>query len=169
MWLYILLGAGIFMGWSLGTNDAANAFGTAVATGVVKYRTAVSIIAVMVVLGAFLQGSLNLESVNKLAITNAVIPSEDGVRAQIAAGNTGLTIGVELAWEGGSLDVTFAEGEDEAAFAAAWAAAYKQNKNIWLYVDIAGLTGLESDLTVKPVLNSADSTLYTGSIVYTVG
>ena len=88
---------------------------------------------------------------------------------KIAAGNTGLTIGVELAWEGGSLDVTFAEGEDEAAFAAAWAAAYKQNKNIWLYVDIAGLTGLESNLTVKPVLNSADSTLYTGSIVYTVG
>ena len=34
MWLYLLLGAGIFMGWSLGTNDAANAFGTAVATGV---------------------------------------------------------------------------------------------------------------------------------------
>ena len=88
MLLYLLLGAGIFMGWSLGTNDAANAFGTAVATGVVKYRTAVTIIAIMVVIGAFLQGSLNLESVNKLAITNAVIPSEDGVRAQIAAGNT---------------------------------------------------------------------------------
>ena len=66
MWLYLLLGAGIFMGWSLGTNDAANAFGTAVATGVVKYRTAVTIIAIMVVLGAFLQGSLNLESVNKM-------------------------------------------------------------------------------------------------------
>ena len=81
-----MLGAGIFMGWSLGTNDAANAFGTAVATGVVKYRTAVTIIAIMVVLGAFLQGSLNLESVNKLAVTNAVIPSEDAARAQIEAG-----------------------------------------------------------------------------------
>ena len=77
-----MLGAGIFMGWSLGTNDAANAFGTAVATGVVKYRTAVIIIAIMVVLGAFLQGSLNLESVNKLAITNAVIPSEEIAREQ---------------------------------------------------------------------------------------
>ena len=87
MWLYILLGAGIFMGWSLGTNDAANAFGTAVATGVVKYRTAVIIIAVMVILGAFLQGSLNLESVNKLAVTNAVIPSEEIAREQIEAGN----------------------------------------------------------------------------------
>ena len=88
MLLYLLLGAGIFMGWSLGTNDAANAFGTAVATGVVKYRTAVTIIAIMVTIGAFLQGSLNLESVNKLAVTNAVIPTEEAVNAQIAAGNT---------------------------------------------------------------------------------
>ena len=88
---------------------------------------------------------------------------------KIAAGNTGLTIGVELAWGEESLVVTFAQGGDEAAFAAAWAAAYKANKNIWLYVDIAGLADLENDLTVKPVLNSADSTLYTGSIVYTVG
>ena len=27
--IYLLLAAGLFMGWSLGTNDAANAFGTA--------------------------------------------------------------------------------------------------------------------------------------------
>ena len=87
MWIYLLLGAGIFMGWSLGTNDAANAFGTAVATGVVKYRTAVTIIAIMVTLGAFLQGSLNLESVNKLAVTNAIIPTKEAVLAEIEAGN----------------------------------------------------------------------------------
>ncbi len=87
MWLYLLLGAGIFMGWSLGTNDAANAFGTAVATGVVKYRTAIIIIAVMVVSGAFLQGEGNLQSVVKLATGNAVIPSETIVKEQIAAGN----------------------------------------------------------------------------------
>ena len=31
MWIFLLLAAGLFMGWSLGTNDAANAFGTAVA------------------------------------------------------------------------------------------------------------------------------------------
>ncbi len=87
MWIYLLLGAGIFMGWSLGTNDAANAFGTAVATGVVKYRTAVTIIAIMVVLGAFFLGSGNLESVSKLAESNAVIPTDEVVKEQIAAGN----------------------------------------------------------------------------------
>lgn len=88
MWIYLLLAAGIFMGWSLGTNDAANAFGTAVATGVVKYRTAVIIIAVMVTLGAFLLGSDNLESVSALAESNAVIPTEEQVQEQINAGNT---------------------------------------------------------------------------------
>lgn len=50
MLIYLLLFAGLFMGWSLGTNDAANAFGTAVATRVVRYRTAIIIIAVMVLL-----------------------------------------------------------------------------------------------------------------------
>ncbi|MBQ8260569.1 MAG: inorganic phosphate transporter, partial [Clostridia bacterium] len=50
--IYVLLFAGLFMGWSLGTNDAANAFGTAVATRVVKYRTAIIIIAAMVLLGS---------------------------------------------------------------------------------------------------------------------
>ena len=49
--IYLLLFAGLFMGWSLGTNDAANAFGTAVATRVVKYKTAVIIIATLVLKG----------------------------------------------------------------------------------------------------------------------
>lgn len=76
--IYLLLAAGIFMGWSLGTNDAANAFGTAVATRVVKYRTAVIVIAVFVVLGAFLMGQGNQESVNDLAVNNAVILDAEG-------------------------------------------------------------------------------------------
>jgi len=61
--IYLLLFGGLFMGWSLGSNDAANAFGTAVGTGMVKWRTATIIIAVMVLIGAFLQGSGNIDSV----------------------------------------------------------------------------------------------------------
>ena len=75
MWMYLLLAAGIFMGWSLGTNDAANAFGTAVSTGVIKYKTAIIIISIFVIIGAFLMGAGNMTSVNDLAINNAVIPS----------------------------------------------------------------------------------------------
>ena len=39
--IYLLLFAGLFMGWSLGTNDAANAFGTAVSTGVIIRKSAI--------------------------------------------------------------------------------------------------------------------------------
>lgn len=72
MWIFLLLGAGLFMGWSLGTNDAANAFGTAVATRVVKYRTAIIVIAAMVVLGSVLQGSDDIDKLSSIATNNEV-------------------------------------------------------------------------------------------------
>jgi len=82
--IYLLLFGGLFMGWSLGSNDAANAFGTAVGTGMVKWRTATIIIAVMVLIGAFLQGSGNIDSVFELSASNEVTASLDDVQAAIA-------------------------------------------------------------------------------------
>lgn len=81
--IYLLLFAGLFMGWSLGTNDAANAFGTAVATRVIKFRTAVIIIAVLVVVGAFLQGEGNIGKLSELAQSNKVIASGEDVQHAI--------------------------------------------------------------------------------------
>ena len=82
--IYMLLFAGLFMGWSLGTNDAANAFGTAVATRVIKYKTAVIIIATLVVIGAFLMGAGNIDSVAKLANSNEVTASVAEVEQIVA-------------------------------------------------------------------------------------
>jgi len=48
--------SGAFLGWSLGANDSANIFGTGVATGTVRYRTAVWLTAVFVMLGSLLEG-----------------------------------------------------------------------------------------------------------------
>ena len=84
--IYLLLFAGLFMGWSLGTNDAANAFGTAVATRVIKYRTAVLIIAVLVVTGAFTGGEHNIGKVAELAISNKVTAAAEEVYEAIEAG-----------------------------------------------------------------------------------
>ncbi|MBR4061764.1 MAG: anion permease [Clostridia bacterium] len=70
--IYLLLFAGLFMGWSLGTNDAANAFGTAVATRVVKYRTAIIIIATMVLLGSIIQGSDDIDKLSSISTNNEV-------------------------------------------------------------------------------------------------
>jgi PiT family inorganic phosphate transporter len=49
--------SGIYLGWGLGANDAANVFGTGVASGVVRYRIAVILTALFVIAGALVQGS----------------------------------------------------------------------------------------------------------------
>jgi len=71
------------MGWSLGTNDAANAFGTAVSTRVIRYRTAVIIIAILVIVGAFLQGEGNIGKLSELAQSNKVIATGEDVSRAI--------------------------------------------------------------------------------------
>lgn len=86
MWLYLLLGAGLFMGWSLGSVDSASAFGTAVATRVIRYRTAVIIIAIMVLLGALIGGEGNIGKLHELATSNEVLASKGDVAAAIENG-----------------------------------------------------------------------------------
>lgn len=84
--IYLLLAAGVFMGWSLGTNDAANAFGTAVATRVVKYRTAVTIIAIMVIVGSLTGGANNINKLAELSANNAVTSTVEQVEAAVEGG-----------------------------------------------------------------------------------
>ena len=45
------LTSGLFLGWSLGANDAANVFGTAVGSRMIRFTTAAVICSVFVVLG----------------------------------------------------------------------------------------------------------------------
>lgn len=52
----IYLSSGLFLGWSLGASEASN-FGTAVATKMIKFRTAAIISSVCVILGAVIEGS----------------------------------------------------------------------------------------------------------------
>jgi len=58
------------LGWSLGANDAANVFGTAVSSKMVKYSTAIILTSVFVMLGAFLQGREGLETYRGLHTQN---------------------------------------------------------------------------------------------------
>ena len=73
------------MGWSLGSVDSASSFGTAVATRVVKFRTAVTIIAIMVIAGAFIGGANNIGKLSELAASNEVLASQDDVIAASAS------------------------------------------------------------------------------------
>lgn len=53
----IFLSSGLFMGWSLGANDAANIFGTAVGTKMLRFRTAAIISCLFITVGAVIGGS----------------------------------------------------------------------------------------------------------------
>ncbi len=68
---YLYLSSGVLLGWSLGANDAANVFGTAVASRMVKYTTAVILTGIFVILGAILEGAKGIETLG--ALTNQSI------------------------------------------------------------------------------------------------
>ena len=53
----------IFMGWSLGANDAANIFGTGVVTRAIRFRTAAILLSIFVILGSIIEGQKPMETV----------------------------------------------------------------------------------------------------------
>ena len=57
---------GIFLGWALGANDSANVFGTAVSSYMVKYRVAVTLTAIFVLLGAIVGGMPGVRTLSSL-------------------------------------------------------------------------------------------------------
>ncbi len=61
------LSSGLFLGWSLGANDAANVFGTAVASHMVRFSTAASLCAVFVILGGMVNGPAAIATLSDLA------------------------------------------------------------------------------------------------------
>jgi len=68
----LFLTSGLFLGWALGANDAANVFGTAVGTRMVRFSTAAIICSVFVLLGAVASGAGATETLGKLGAINAL-------------------------------------------------------------------------------------------------
>lgn len=62
----IFLSSGLFLGWSLGANDAANVFGTAVGARMIKFRTAAIISSIFVIIGATTGGAGAAGTLGKL-------------------------------------------------------------------------------------------------------
>ncbi len=73
IWFFLL--SGLFLGWSLGANDAANIFGTAVGTRMVKFKTAALIASIFVILGAVISGSGTTRTLGQLGAINALAGS----------------------------------------------------------------------------------------------
>ncbi|MGI9437619.1 MAG: inorganic phosphate transporter [Geminicoccaceae bacterium] len=68
----IFLSSGLALGWSLGANDAANVFGTAVGTRMVRFGTAALIAGLFVTLGATVSGAGAAETLGALGAVNTL-------------------------------------------------------------------------------------------------
>ena len=70
--ILLFLTSGLFLGWSLGANDASNVFGSAVGSKMVSFRKAAIIASVFVILGAVIQGAGASDTLGKLGAVNAI-------------------------------------------------------------------------------------------------
>jgi inorganic phosphate transporter, PiT family len=73
--VWFLITSGLFLGWSLGANDAANIFGTAVSTRMLKFRVAAGIACVFIVIGAMVDGAGATQTLGVLGDVNALAGS----------------------------------------------------------------------------------------------
>jgi len=64
MWRLI---GGIFLGWGLGSNDCANIFGTGVAANVIRFRTAIILTSIFLIIGALLEGHKSMDTVGEMS------------------------------------------------------------------------------------------------------
>jgi putative permease len=72
MTFFIFLSSGLFLGWSLGANDASNVFGTAVGTKMVSFKTAAVIASLFIAVGAVYAGAGASETLGELGSINTL-------------------------------------------------------------------------------------------------
>jgi PiT family inorganic phosphate transporter len=104
-----LLG-GVFLGWSLGANDAANVFGSAVSSRMLRFWTAAVLAASFVLIGALLEGQSGIETLKGLTS----FTYQQALVATIAAASTvtimtlfGLPVSTSQAVVGAILGIGF--------------------------------------------------------------
>lgn len=68
----IFLSSGLFLGWSLGANDASNVFGTAVGSRMIRFSTAALICSVFIIIGSVTAGAGAADGLGKLGAVNAL-------------------------------------------------------------------------------------------------
>ncbi len=75
---FLPMGGGLYLGWALGANNAANVFGTAVGTHIIGFRRAAFVCGVMVILGAVLQGGEGIKTMSGITdqtVSTAILVS----------------------------------------------------------------------------------------------
>jgi PiT family inorganic phosphate transporter len=70
--ILIFFSSGLFLGFSLGGNDSANVFGTAVASRMIRFGTAAVLASVFILLGAVVSGAGAAHGLGELGAVNAL-------------------------------------------------------------------------------------------------
>lgn len=107
--MFSLLG-GIFLGWSLGANDAANTFGSAVASKMLRFWTAAVLASVFVLLGAVLEGQAGidtLQGLTQLSLKQATVTSVAAALTVTLMTFVGLPVSTSQAVVGAILGIGF--------------------------------------------------------------
>jgi PiT family inorganic phosphate transporter len=86
--------SGGLLGWSLGSNDAANVFGTAVTTKIVKYNIAIILTSVFIIAGALISGHNGVHKLSDYAYSSGVNTSLAAFLVMLSAAITvtGMTV-----------------------------------------------------------------------------
>jgi len=75
-----------YIAWNIGSNDSANAMGTAVGAGVLSFRQATLTIAIFVVMGAYLEGYRVMKTVGEGIVPHGFLTMGMAVVALLSAG-----------------------------------------------------------------------------------
>jgi PiT family inorganic phosphate transporter len=75
---------GSYLGWSLGANDAANVFGTAVGSRMLRFRTAAALCSFFLLAGAVLQGHHGIHTLDSLTRQGADAAGLAAIAAALA-------------------------------------------------------------------------------------
>jgi len=81
-----VIAVAFYIAWNIGSNDSANAMGTAVGAGVLTFRQATLTIAIFTLMGAYLRGYKVMKTVGKGIVPEGYLTMEMAVIALLAAG-----------------------------------------------------------------------------------
>jgi len=103
----------LYLGWGLGSNDAANVFGPQVNSGTIRYRNAVILAAIFIVVGAILEGRRGLSTVggiSDLVLFTAIISTLSAALTVSLMSRLGLPVSTSQAVIGSIIGLSLLRG-----------------------------------------------------------
>ena len=110
------LSGGLFLGWTLGANNNANVFGTAIAARIISFRNAAILCSIAVIAGAFFQGTEGIKTLSGLTsqtVTTAVIVTFSAAVTGTIMTWLGIPISTSQAIVGAIIGIGLCQGRTE--------------------------------------------------------